>query len=124
MTPARSYRDLIAWQKAMELAQETYRLAALLPERERFGMWSQITRAAASVPANLAEGHARQGRKEFAHFVSVSCGSVAELETFILLAVRLGYFEASACEGLVSLSDEVGRMLTRLHQSLNDAKNP
>ena len=74
MGPGRSFRELIAWHKAMDLAEATYRLAAQLPERERFGLWSQITRAAASTPANIAEGHGRQGRREFASFLSIARG--------------------------------------------------
>ena len=124
MSRARSYKELVAWQKAMALAKETYLLAAKLPERERFGMWSQITRAAASVPANIAEGHGRQGRKEFANFVSIARGSLAELEKFLLLAHHLGYFTEGDTASALGLSDEVGRLLTRLHQSLRPPAQP
>jgi four helix bundle protein len=118
MNPGRSFRELIAWQKAMDLAEATYRLAGQLPERERYGLWSQLTRAAASVPANIAEGHGRQGTREFANFVSIARGSLAELETFVLLAERLGYATPEETATLKSLADEVGRLTTRLHQSL------
>jgi four helix bundle protein len=124
MTALRSYRDLVAWQKAMALAGETYLLAAKLPERERFGMWSQLTRTASSVPANIAEGHGRQGRKEFANFVSIARGSLAELETFLLLAEQLGYLTGRDIDPALSLCDEVGRLLTRLHQSLRAPTQP
>ena len=69
MDSIRNHRDLIAWQKAMDLAVEVYRLAEKLPMREAYGIYSQTTRAAASVPANIAEGHGRQGAKEFANFL-------------------------------------------------------
>jgi four helix bundle protein len=123
MSSAQSFKDLAVWQKAMALAEETYRLSQRLPERERFGIWSQLTRAAASVPANVAEGHGRQGPREFANFVSIARGSLAELETFLLLAQRLGYFAEEDIRVALSLSDEVGRLLTRLHQSLRSPTN-
>jgi len=123
MGSARSFKDLVVWQKAMSLAEETYRLSEKLPERERFGIWSQLTRAAASVPANIAEGHGRQGSREFANFASIARGSLAELETFLLLAQRLGYFAEEDIRAALGLSDEVGRLLTRLHQSLRSASS-
>ncbi len=118
MTDARSYRDLVAWQKAMALAEETYRLARKLPDYERFGLWSQMTRSAVSIPANLAEGHGRQGPREFAQFVSIARGSLAELTTLLTLAERLHYFASEDAAVAFSLVDEVGRLTTRLHQSL------
>lgn len=121
MSPGRSFRELIAWQKAMDLTEATYRLAARLPERERFGLWSQLTRAAASIPANIAEGHGRQGSREFANFVSIARGSLAELETFVLLAERLGYATPEETAPLKDLASEVGRLTTRLHQSLRSS---
>jgi four helix bundle protein len=118
MDTARSYRELVAWQKAMALAEQTYLLAQKLPERERFGLWSQMTRAATSIPANLAEGHGRQGQREFANFVSIARGSLAELETFLTLGERLCYFTPEHTTSSFSLADEVGRLTTRLLQSL------
>lgn len=124
MAAERSYQGLIAWQKAMSLAEAAYLLAGRLPDRERFGLWSQITRAAASVPANIAEGHGRHGQREFANFVSIAKGSLAELETFLLLAERLHYLEQAETVEALTLADEVGRLLTRLHQSLRSASTP
>src|ERR1700674_4730148 len=82
-----SYRDLLVWQKAMHLAAEAYRLGRLLPKVEEYRLTSQLLRAAASVPANIAEGHARGTRKDYAHFVSIARGSLAETETILLLLV-------------------------------------
>ena len=93
-------------------------LAGKLPERETFGLWSQMTRAAASIPANLAEGHGHQGKREFANFVSIARGSLAELETFLTLAERLSYLTPEDTAASFSLAEEVGRLTTRLHQSL------
>ena len=87
----RSYRDLEVWQKGMDLAAECYRITEGFPGHERYGLASQLQRAAASVPANIAEGQARQHTKEFLQFLSVASGSLAEVETYLLLAVRLNY---------------------------------
>ena len=91
-----SYRDLLVWQKAMRVAAEAYRLRKLLPKAEQYRLTSQLLRAAASVPANIAEGHARGTRKDYAHFVSIARGSLAETETILGcpssdIARRLGY---------------------------------
>jgi len=116
-----SYRDLTVWQKAMDLSVEVYRLSASFPRDERFRLTSQVTRAAASVPANVAEGNARGTRKDYAHFVSIARGSLAETETFILLAVRLGYIDNAQAAPVLALANEVGRMLNVLRSRLTDA---
>ncbi len=81
MVKIESYRDLIVWQQGMELAADVYRVVKLLPKTEEYRLTSQLLRAAASVPANLAEGHARGTRKDYAHYVSIARGSLAEIET-------------------------------------------
>ena len=86
---AYSYRDLWVWQKAMSLAAEAYRLTKALPRSEEYRLTSQLLRAAASVPANIAEGHARGTRKDYTHFISVARGSLAETETVLLLLVEV-----------------------------------
>jgi len=85
-----SYRDLLAWQKAMHLAAEAYRLAKLLPKAEEYRLTSQLLRAAASVPATIAEGRARGTRMDYADFISIARGSLAETETILLLLVDVG----------------------------------
>ena len=87
-----SHRDLIVWQKSMDMVVNIYQLASAFPNTEIYRLTSQITRAAASVPANIAEGHARGTTKnDFAHFLSIAKGSLMETETFLMLAVRLNY---------------------------------
>jgi four helix bundle protein len=113
-----SHRDLIVWQRAMDLAVEVYRLAARFPDSERYRLVSQITRAVASVPANIAERNARGTRKDYAQFVSIAKGSLNEAETFLLLAIRLGYLrEADARNALETIAG-VGKMLTALRKRL------
>ncbi len=81
MSSVKSFRDLVVWQKSMRLAAEAYRLGALMPKVEQFRLTNQLLRAAASIPANIAEGHARGTRKDYAHFVTIARGSLAETET-------------------------------------------
>ena len=116
----RSYRDLVVWQKAMDMTCLAYRVTADLPVDERFGLISQARRAAVSVPANLAEGHRRSSTKDFLRFVSIAAGSLAELETLIELATRLYSIRSTSLEELVSSADEVGRMIRGLQQRLEE----
>jgi four helix bundle protein len=110
----KSHRDLIVWQKSMSLAVEAYRVSKVFPVDERYRITSQLLRAAASVPANIAEGHARGTRKDYAHFISIARGSLAETETFLLLAEQIGIAEATQCAQAKALINEVGRMLNAL----------
>src|SRR3990167_852201 len=110
--PSRNYTDLIAWQKAMDLAEATYRATTTLPMDERFGLSAQMKRAAASIPANIAEGQGRRTRGEFGNQLSVAHGSVRELETHVMLAERLGYLDAAVARGLKDRLSEVGRLVT------------
>jgi len=86
-----SYRDLLVWQKGMALGKQVYRMTEAFPDHERFGLMAQMRRAAVSLPSNIAEGQARQGRKEFIQFLSHAGGSLAELDTQLALAADLGY---------------------------------
>lgn len=112
------FRELRVWQMAMDLVVEIYRVTARFPAEERFGLTSQLRRAAASVPANIAEGNARSTRKDYASFVSIATGSLAETETFLLLAVRLGYLSKAEATPMMSLVAQVGRMLRSLRARL------
>lgn len=114
----RSYRDLVVWQKSMRLAADAYRLTRRLPKQEEFRITSQIIRAAASIPANIAESHGRSTRKDYAHFISIARGSLSELETFVLLVQTLELAETNQCETVLELCAEVGRMLTSLRDRL------
>jgi len=115
---AQNYRDLIAWQKAMDLVESVYSATAAFPADERFGLTSQIRRAVVSVPSNIAEGQARRSRSEFIHFLSVAHGSLREVETQLLIAMRLRYLDNTAGEVVLAVSDEVGRLISGLARSL------
>ena len=108
------YQDLIVWQKAMDLVDEVYRLARLLPREEMFSLSDQMRRAAVSIPSNIAEGQSRNSTKEFVNFLSIARGSNSELTTQLMICVRLKYLTQFQVEPVLNLSDEVGRMLTGL----------
>ena len=116
----RSYRDLIVWQKAVDLCVEAYRLSKKLPKEELYALSDQIRRAAVSVPSNIAEGHARHSRKDFAHFLMIAQGSIAELETQLYLAVRMAMLAESDVDSLMPLSGEVSTMLMSLRTKLSN----
>jgi four helix bundle protein len=114
----RSYRDLKAWQKAMELVKEIYRVSREFPKEELFGLMSQIRRAAVSIPNNIAEGHAKLSRKEYQHYLGHARGSLAEIETQILIAKDLDYLSEIDMNHILDISAEVGRVLNGLLNSL------
>lgn len=114
------YADLLVWQKAMDLVVEIYRLCKLLPTDERYGLVSQMQRAAVSVPSNIAEGHARKSTGAFLNHLSIAAGSLAEVETQIVLALRLGYCPEHSTQAILVKTDEIGRMLTGLKNSLTN----
>ena len=119
-TPARSYRDLLVWQKAIVLVRDVYVLTRRFPDDERFGLTSQVRRAAVSVPSNIAEGQARQHRKEFRQFLHVALGSLAELDTQLIIARELGYVAAKDLAGLSEQMLEVRKMTFGLLAKLPD----
>ncbi len=112
------YRQLLVWQKAMDLAEKCYEVTRSFPIEERYGLSSQIRRAAVSVPANIAEGQGRFHTKEFLNHLSIARGSLLEVETLLQLSSRVGFLEQEKVTELESLSSEVSRMLTGLRQSL------
>lgn len=114
----RSYRDLVVWKKGMALAASVYRLTRQLPKHEEYRISGQMIRAATSVPANIAEGHGRGTRRDYAHFVSIAKGSLAELETFLLLVAELDLAPSTATDLVLAQAEEVGRMLTALRARL------
>ena len=109
-----TYRNLDVWNRAMQLVEETYQLVQNLPRSERFGIISQMTRAAISIPANIAEGNARLHRGEYIHHLSIARGSLAELVTFFELTVRLAFLPSTELEKPMASADAVGQMLNRL----------
>lgn len=113
-----SHRDLIVWQKARKLNAMSFVLAKLLPEDERFGMKTQIQRAAVSVATNIAEGHGRLGKGDFTRHLSIARGSLAEVECLLELGSDVGYFEIEAIRPAMSIADEINRMLWVLVKKL------
>jgi four helix bundle protein len=113
-----SYQDLRVWQRGMDLVAVSYLLCKKLPRSERFGLITQIQRSAVSVPANIAEGYGRRHTGEYVHHLSIANGSLKELETHLLISVRLGYLRRSEIEKALNFSAEVGKMLTVLIQKL------
>jgi four helix bundle protein len=116
--PVKSYRDLKVWQVAVDLVTEVYRLADKIPRNEIFGLVSQIKRAVVSVPSNIAEGHARNSDKEFNHFLGIALGSLAELETQLIIAERLGYIEVNRVNPVLGKCDEIGKMIRGLKKAV------
>ena len=121
-TDIRTYRDLAAWQKAMTLAQGTYRATETFPESERFGLVSQMRRSATSVAANVAEGFGRGRKAEFRRFLEVARGSLFELQTHAELARRLGWLKGTALTEVRDLSHEVDAILSGLIRSVKRRK--
>ena len=119
MNVLKSHKDLVVWQKAMELAALTYELTKGMPKTEQYGLTSQMLRAAVSIPANIAEGNSRGTRKDYARFISISRGSSAELETHLDLVVRVKLLDRDAVARAVVLNDEIGRMLNALRSKLS-----
>ena len=109
---AKSFKDLIVWQKSYTLVLETYKLTDLFPKHEIYGLAQQIRRAAVSIPSNISEGYGRQYNKEYRQFLSVAYGSLCELETQYLLSVDLGYIKRN--DVVENAMKEVGAMLYRM----------
>ena len=109
-----SYRDLIAWNKAMELVTEIYRVTKKFPKDELFGLISQLRRAATSIPSNIAEGKGRLSKGEFRQFLGNARGSLAELETQILIAQNLNYLDETEANRILAIVEEVGKIINGL----------
>ncbi len=110
------YRKLTVWRKAMDVATEIYRLASRLPPGEIYGLRSQITRAAASIPANIAEGWVRESVRERAQFLAIAHGSLAEVETLLELCEHVGFLPTKDTVHVRGLMEEVGKMLGALRR--------
>ncbi|HEY9143561.1 MAG TPA: four helix bundle protein [Arenimonas sp.] len=113
-----SYRDLLAWQLAMQLTENVYKITATFPSKEIYALANQLQRAAVSIPSNIAEGHARSSTKDYLRFISIAMGSLAELETQLELSARLDYIDQPILGELLAVADELGRMLQGLRKSL------
>jgi four helix bundle protein len=114
----RSFQDLVVWQRGIELVEQVYKMTTTFPKDEVFGLRSQLRRAAVSIPSNIAEGQARHSTKEFLNFLSIARGSLAELETQLIIAGRLAYLKEEERTELLQRTAEVGRLLNGLIKSL------
>ena len=111
MSDVRSYRDLQVWQRAMDVAVETYELTKAYPREELFGLTAQSRRAASSIAANIAEGYGRATMASYLSFLRIAHGSLKELETHLILAGRVGLTASETVDPLLEKTDELGRML-------------
>ncbi len=113
-----SYKDLVVWQKAIQLVKEIYLISGTFPKSELFGLTSQVRRASVSIPANIAEGYARKHRAEYLQFLRIAFASGAELETHLILIKELRFAKQTDTRNAESLLDEVMRMLNKLISTL------
>ncbi|MCC6125798.1 MAG: four helix bundle protein [Pirellulales bacterium] len=120
----RNFKDLIAWQKAMDFTERVYRETACFPREEIYGLRAQVRGSASSVPSNIAEGQGRNTTKEFRHFLSIAHGSLCESQTQLLLALRLKYITDRATSELIKHAEEVARLINGLSNSLKQKTTP
>jgi four helix bundle protein len=120
VAPIRSYRDLIVWQKALAFAALCYAKTRSFPRSEAFGLTTQIRRAAASIPANIAEGNGRENTGSYIQFLRISQGSLKELETHVLLSQTVELMKTPDAEEILRMADEVGKLLRSLIRALQD----
>jgi four helix bundle protein len=119
----RGYRDLIVWQKGVVLMKKVYEITAAFPSEEKFGLMSQMRRAAVSIPSNLAEGQARKSTREFVQFISNAEGSLAEPDTQMVVALELNFVKAGEASAIAAELDELRRMPNSLRRKLFGAGN-
>lgn len=114
----RDFADLIVWQKGMLLAKKIYKLTSGFPTEEKYGLVSQLQRAAVSIPSNIAEGQGRNSGAEFVHFISIAEGSACEVHTQLLLSVQLGFCTDQQIQECLGLTRELRKMLNALRRTL------
>ncbi|MGZ8458328.1 MAG: four helix bundle protein [Gemmatirosa sp.] len=117
----RNFRDLIVWQRAMALTRACYAIARQLPPEERFALGAQLRRAAISVPANIAEGHASRHRRQFLRYLGIAHASLMEIECHLLIAVDVGHLPEAAISDALSLREETSRMLRAMRRALGES---
>ncbi len=118
-----SYRELTVWQKSMDLVVEVYRIIKHLPKEEQYALSEQLRRSAISIPSNIAEGNGRSGLKEYVRFLNIARGSKNELETQLLICVRLNYLVYTDINRAMELSEEIGKMLNTIIKRLQFIPN-
>ena len=114
----KDYRDLIVWQRAMDLVELIYKVSRRFPREEQYGLTAQVRKAAVSVPSNIAEGQGRRTTKEFLQFLSIASGSLKEVQTHVMIAQRLGYLSEEQSSQAMNLAEQVGRLHSGLGASL------
>lgn len=115
----KNYRELLVWQRAMDLVESIYRSTQLFPREEVYGLTAQMRRAVVSIPSNIAEGQGRRTTRDFLNFLSIAHGSLREVETQILIAQRLHYLDMNRANQILDQTAKVGQLLNGLIRSLN-----
>ena len=127
-SPAKSYQDLVVWQRGIDLVEAIYKSTSQWPSTEIFGLTSQVRRAAVSIPANIAEGQGRGNTQDFVRFLTIARGSLRETETHLVIASRLNFLSEQDFQQLRVLTDEVGRLLhgltRRVQANLDEKSKP
>ncbi len=118
MAKVNTYKDLIVWQKAMEMAIALYPIVKRLPKEETYALGDQMRRAAISIPSNIAEGFGRNSKKEYLQFLYIANGSVYELETQLLLCVQIKYLTEVEIQPVISLLSEIGKIIMTITKKL------
>jgi four helix bundle protein len=121
MSEIKTHKDLIVWQKGVVFVTDIYKFTSSLPDDEKFGIISQLRRAAVSIPTNISEGAARHSRKEFIQFLYVSLGSVSEIDTLLLIIENLRFSHSDELFKIQKQADEIKKMLTSLIKSLKNS---
>ena len=116
----RTFKDLIIWQKSIELCKEIYSLVKLLPKEETYCLSDQMRRSAVSISSNIAEGQARSSKNEFLQFISIASGSNSELYTHLIICKEIGYLDETQIEKSLTLIEEISKMLSTLKNKLNN----
>ncbi len=119
MAKVKSYKDLIVWQKAMDMTESLYRIVKKLPKEETYALSDQMRRAAISIPSNIAEGFGRNSMKEYLQFLYIANGSVCELETQLMLCVRVNYLKENEIQPIMSLLSEIGKIIMTITKKLS-----
>ncbi len=120
----KSYKDLLVWQKSLDLVEMIYQVSKAFPKEELYGLTNQLRRAAVSIPSNIAEGHARSSTAEFLRFLSIARGSLAEVETQLLIAHRLSYLPADQLSSILNVQAEINKMVNGLMGKLAPKSSP
>ena len=116
----KNYKDLIVWQKSIDLVEEIYKVTSLLPNEELYGLSIQLKRAAVSIPSNIAEGYERNTTKDYIKFLSIAKASRAEVETQLYICKRLGFLSDEDIKIAFDLCDEIKRMIISMLKSMNN----